>query len=108
MRRPYVIALLLTLCTCGGIVVAPMGCGVLVPPEVSGQDPKVTAAEIAKWQGIIAFYQNRVEVLRLIVQKPGSTAKDQKAFDEAEYYLNFAQGVLMLLQPAVPATQAAK
>jgi hypothetical protein len=101
----YLVAALAFIFGLGVLLTHNTGCSVLVPPEVSGQDPKVTAAEIAKWEGIVAFYQNRVEVLRLVVEKPGSTSKDQKTLETASYFLRYAQGVLQLLKP--PTTQPA-
>ncbi len=92
----------------GGLAIQQTGCGVLVPPELGGTDSKATAAEIAKWEGIVAFYQQRVDLLRasLPATKDGaSLSKLQKDLDTADYFLTYARGVLAILKP--PTTQAA-
>lgn len=102
----YVIAALVFIFGAGVLVSHNTGCGVLVPPELGGQDSKATAAEIAKWEGIVAFYQDRVAMLRAAIPaaKDGaSLSRLQKDLDTADYFLTYARGVLAILKP--PTTQ---
>lgn len=101
MRRPYVIALLLTLCICCGIIVAPMGC-------VSSGGGTV---EVQNWRQTADFYASRVTAFRtLVASEPPGPKRDAliKELDRIDHLRLYAEGMIILLAGPPAATQPAK
>jgi hypothetical protein len=104
----YLVVALALIFGLGVLLTHNTGCSVLVPPEISGQDPKVTAAEIAKWEGVVDFYDRQLPLARAAVAaaKDGkSLAAAQRWLDTTQFMFDWAQGYLKALKP--PTTQAA-